>query len=75
MRGFGLLLILDHGDGYMSLYGHNQSLYRSLGEWVEAGEVVAVVGRSGGRSRSGLYFGLRHQGLPLNPRQWCRSKA
>ena len=54
LRGFGLLLILDHGDGYMSLYGHNQSLFKETGEWVEPGEVVAQVGSSGGRSTPGV---------------------
>ena len=72
LRGFGLLLIIDHGDGYMSLYGHNQSLFKETGEWVEPGEVVAQVGNSGGRTRSGIYFGIRHNGQPQNPKQWCR---
>lgn len=72
LRGFGLLLIIDHGDGFMSLYGHNQSLFKETGEWVEPGEVVAQVGSSGGRSRSGIYFGIRHNGEPQNPQQWCR---
>ena len=74
MRGFGLLLIIDHGDGYMSLYGHNQALYKEVGEWVDTGEVVATLGASGGQSRSGLYFELRHKGRPFNPRKWCRGK-
>jgi septal ring factor EnvC (AmiA/AmiB activator) len=72
LRGFGLLLIIDHGDGYMSLYGHNQSLFKETGEWVEPGEVVAQVGNSGGRSTSGVYFGIRHNGQPKNPTQWCQ---
>jgi murein hydrolase activator len=71
LRGFGLLLIIDHGDGYMSLYGHNQSLFKETGEWVEPGEVVAQVGNSGGRATSGIYFGIRHNGQPVNPAQWC----
>ncbi|MCB1761378.1 MAG: peptidoglycan DD-metalloendopeptidase family protein [Gammaproteobacteria bacterium] len=70
LRGFGLLLILDHGEGYMTLYGHNQSLFRETGEWVEAGEVVASVGSSGGRARAGVYFGIRINGKPANPRRW-----
>jgi len=74
MRGFGLLLIIDHGDGYMSLYGHNQALYKEVGEWVDTGEVVATLGASGGQSRAGLYFELRHKGRPVNPRKWCRGK-
>ncbi|MCM8856872.1 MAG: peptidoglycan DD-metalloendopeptidase family protein [Candidatus Thiodiazotropha sp.] len=72
LRGFGLLLIIDHGDGYMSLYGHNQSLFKETGEWVEPGEVVAQVGNSGGRVTSGIYFGIRHNGQPKNPTQWCQ---
>lgn len=72
LRGFGLLLILDHGEGYMTLYGHNQSLFRETGEWVEAGEVVASVGSSGGRTRAGVYFGIRINGKPANPRRWCQ---
>ncbi|MCU7879896.1 MAG: peptidoglycan DD-metalloendopeptidase family protein [Candidatus Thiodiazotropha sp. (ex Lucinoma aequizonata)] len=72
LRGFGLLLIIDHGDGYMSLYGHNQSLFKETGEWVEPGEVVAQVGNSGGRATSGIYFGIRHNGQPKNPAQWCQ---
>jgi len=71
MRGFGLLLIVDHGDGYMSLYGHNQALYKEVGEWVDTGEVVATLGASGGQIRSGLYFELRHKGRPINPLRWC----
>jgi septal ring factor EnvC (AmiA/AmiB activator) len=72
LRGFGLLLIIDHGDGFMSLYGHNQSLFKETGEWVEPGEIVAQVGSSGGRTRSGIYFGIRHNGTPQNPKLWCR---
>jgi septal ring factor EnvC (AmiA/AmiB activator) len=72
LRGFGLLLIIDHGDGYMTLYGYNQSLFKETGEWVEPGEVVAQVGRSGGRSLSGVYFGIRHNGKPKDPKRWCR---
>ena len=72
LRGFGLLLIIDHGDGYMTLYGHNQSLFKETGEWVEPGEVVALVGNSGGQSNSGVYFGIRYNGKPVNPRKWCQ---
>jgi septal ring factor EnvC (AmiA/AmiB activator) len=71
LRGFGLLLILDHGDGYMSLYGYNQALYKSVGEWAEAGEVIATAGDSGGGDRTGLYFELRHRGKTINPLKWC----
>ncbi len=72
LRGFGLLLILDHGDGYMSLYGHNDSLLKETGEWVEAGEPVGVVGSSGGRDDTGVYFAIRHRGRALDPSAWCR---
>jgi septal ring factor EnvC (AmiA/AmiB activator) len=74
MRGFGLLVIIDHGDSYMSLYGHNQALYKEVGEWVDTGEVVALLGASGGQTESGLYFELRHKGQPLNPARWCAGK-
>lgn len=72
LRGYGLLIIIDHGDGYMSLYGHNQSLYKETGDWVEAGEVVATVGDSGGQENSGLYFEIRKDGQPTDPVRWCR---
>ena len=74
MRGFGLLLIIDHGDGYMSLYGHNQVLYKEVGEWVDTGDVVATLGSSGGQTQSGVYFELRHKGRPVNPLRWCAGK-
>ncbi len=74
LRGFGLLLILDHGDGYMSLYGHNQALYRSPGDWVAAGEVIAGAGDTGGAEQSGLYFELRRDGKPINPLKWCAGR-
>lgn len=70
MRGFGNLLILDHGDGYLTIYGNNESLYKQAGENVKSGEVVAVIGNSGGNPESGLYFELRHQGQPLDPLKW-----
>jgi len=70
LRGYGLLVIIDHGEGYMSLYGHNESVYKDTGEWVESGEVIASVGDSGGQSRTGLYFEIRHKGKPLNPVHW-----
>jgi septal ring factor EnvC (AmiA/AmiB activator) len=72
LRGLGLLLILDHGDGFMSLYGHNRELLRAEGDWVGAGEPVATVGDSGGSAEAGLYFELRRQGAPLDPARWCR---
>lgn len=72
LRGLGLLLIIDHGDGYMTLYGYNQSLYRDVGDWVEAGDVIARVGDSGGRERAGLYFELRVDGQPRDPLRWLQ---
>lgn len=72
LRGYGLLTIIDHGSGFMSLYAFNQSLFREVGNWVEAGDVIATVGKSGGRSQSGLYFGIRKQGKPVDPVKWCR---
>ena len=72
LRGSGLLLIIDHGDGYMSLYAHNQSLLREVGEWVTAGTPISTVGSSGGQEQTALYFEIRHQGKPANPASWCR---
>ncbi len=72
LRGFGLLLILDHGDGYMSLYSHNSSLDKQLGNWVASGETIAFVGTTGGLSDPGLYFEVRYNGEPTNPLAWCR---
>jgi len=72
LRGFGLLLIVDHGKGYMSLYGYNQALYKDVGDWVEANEAIATLGQSGGQKQPGLYFELRHQGKPVNPKKWFR---
>jgi septal ring factor EnvC (AmiA/AmiB activator) len=72
MRGFGLLLIIDHGDGYMSLYGHNESVLVEEGDWVESGQPVATMGMSGGGSRPGLYFEIRYKGKPQDPMRWCR---
>ncbi len=71
LRGYGLLVILDHGDGYMSLYGHNQSLLKEVGDWVEVDEAIANVGNSGGQESAGLYFEIRHNGRPANPARWC----
>ncbi|WP_429193395.1 murein hydrolase activator EnvC [Aeromonas salmonicida] len=70
LDGFGMLLVIDHGRGYMSLYGHNQSLLRQVGQNVEQGEPVALVGDSGGQDRPGLYFEIRYQGEAINPTKW-----
>ncbi len=72
LRGSGLLLIIDHGDGYMSLYAHNESLLREVGEWVSVGDPVSTVGNTGGANRHALYFEIRHDGKPVNPNRWCR---
>lgn len=73
LRGYGMLLILDHGDGWMSLYGGNESLLHSVGEWVSAGDAIATSGHSEGR-KPGLYFGLRHDGESINPQSWLRKR-
>ena len=73
LRGYGQLVILDHGDGYMSLYGHNQNVFISVGEKVTAGQVISSAGVSGGLVRAGLYFEIRHNGDPVNPAGWLKS--
>ncbi len=70
LRRFGLMVIIDHGGGFMSLYAHNQTLLREAGDWVIAGEPVATVGNSGGQDVSGLYFEIRQDGRPQDPRKW-----
>jgi len=74
LRGFGNLLIIDHGDAFMSLYGNNEALFKRVGDIIHGGEAVAAVGNSGGNSDSGLYFELRHQGRPLDPLDWVNIK-
>ncbi|MFC6671174.1 murein hydrolase activator EnvC family protein [Marinobacterium aestuariivivens] len=74
LRGYGLLLIIDHGGGYMSLYGHNQRLLKEPGAWVETGDRVSVVGNSGGYSDPALYFAVRHNGKPTDPARWLARK-
>ncbi len=71
MPGFGLLLILDHGNGFMSIYGRNNSLFKSTGDSVNAGDLIATVGMSGGHSKPALYFSLRLKGKPIDPTEWC----
>ncbi|MBK1717436.1 murein hydrolase activator EnvC family protein [Thiocystis violacea] len=73
LRGFGLLIVLDHGDGYMTLYGHNEALLREVGEWVSTGDAIALSGNSGGRDKAVLYFAIRHNGRPQDPATWCAS--
>ncbi|MEX0604887.1 MAG: peptidoglycan DD-metalloendopeptidase family protein [Marinobacter sp.] len=72
LRGFGLMTIVDHGDGYMSLYGHSSSLLKSPGDWVDAGEAIAVAGRSGGTDEASVYFEIRYKGKPQNPQTWLK---
>jgi len=74
LRGFGNLLILDHGDGYMSLYGNNESLFKQVGEEARAGDTIAATGNTGGNPDSGLYFELRFQGKPFDPIPWVTLK-
>ena len=74
LRGFGNLLILDHGDGYMSLYGYNESLLKQVGDEAKAGDTIAAAGNSGGNPDSGLYFELRYQGKPFDPIPWVTLK-
>jgi septal ring factor EnvC (AmiA/AmiB activator) len=74
LRGFGNLLIIDHGDGFLSLYSNNESLYKQPGDTVRAGDVVASVGATGGQDEPGLYFELRRQGKPFDPLSWVNLK-
>ncbi|MDD5385022.1 MAG: peptidoglycan DD-metalloendopeptidase family protein [Gallionella sp.] len=74
LRGFGNLLIIDHGKGYMSLYGNNETLYKQVGDVLHGGDIVAAVGNSGGNEDSGLYFELRHESKPLDPIKWLAAK-
>jgi len=72
LRGFGLVTVIDHGDGFMSLYGHNQALLKQAGDAVTAGETIALLGQSGGQSSPNLYFEIRHKGQPINPVGWLK---
>jgi septal ring factor EnvC (AmiA/AmiB activator) len=72
MRGFGNLLIVDHGEAYLSIYANNESLLRQTGDQVAAGDTIATVGASGGREESGLYFELRHLGQAVDPLRWVK---
>lgn len=74
LKGYGLLVILDHGDGYMTLYGHNETLLKAEGAWVQAGDTIASVGRSGGESQPALYFELRERGRSVAARPWLRRR-
>lgn len=70
LKGYGLVIIIDHGDGFLSLYGQNQALFLSTGDKVSAQQLIASSGRSGGNSMAALYFSLRQNGTPLNPKNW-----
>lgn len=74
LRGFGNLMIVDHGDSYMSLYGNNETIYKQVGDIIRSGDTIATVGNSGGNPDSGLYFELRHQGKPFDPLSWVTIK-
>ncbi len=74
MPHFGLLVIIDHGEGYMSIYAHNQDVTHQVGDYVKAGETIAALGDSGGQDEPALYFELRHGNDTLDPRRWCRGK-
>ena len=70
--GYGLMLILDHGDGLISVYAHNDALYWQMGDWVEAGDRIAVAGSTGWIEDVRLYFEVREKGKPVDPKKWCR---
>ena len=74
LRGFGLLVIVDHGDGYMTLYAHNKELLKETGDWVQSGETVARAGNTGGLTNTALYFEVREKGKPVNPRPWLSKR-
>ena len=74
LPGYGLLLIISHGHGYMTLYGRNHYLYKKLGDIVEKGDLIATVGNSGGYEKPALYFAIRHNAKPLNPADWCNQE-
>ena len=72
LRGFGNIIIIDHGKSYMSLYGNNDSLLKHKGEYIKGGEIIALSGNSGGNKYNGLYYELRHNGKPFNPLKWTK---
>jgi len=74
LRGFGNLMIIDHGKGYMSLYGNNETLYKQVGDVLRGGDIIATVGNTGGNEDFGLYFELRHESKPLDPMKWMATK-
>ena len=74
LRGFGNLMVIDHGEGFLSVYGNNESLLRNVGDRVAVGDVVAAVGNTGGNEQTGLYFELRFQGRPFDPLKWVAAR-
>jgi septal ring factor EnvC (AmiA/AmiB activator) len=74
LRGFGNLMVIDHGDGYLSVYGNNESLLRNVGDAVDVGDMIASVGNTGGNEQTGLYFELRFQGRPFDPLKWIAAR-
>ena len=74
LRGFGLLAIVDHGDGYMTLYAHNQELLKDTGDWVQSNEIIARSGDTGGLNKPALYFEIRSQGNPADPKVWLEKR-
>ena len=75
LQGYGFITIIDNGEGYMSLYGHNETLIKQPGDWVNAGEIIATSGDSGGQPMPGVYFEIRSRGKPVNPSTWCSRKS
>jgi septal ring factor EnvC (AmiA/AmiB activator) len=74
LRGYGYVVIVDHGNNYLSLYGHNQALFRDVGENVKKGDILALVGQTGSNNVPALYFEIRHRGDPVNPQRWIQAK-
>jgi len=72
LKGYGLLIIVDHGDDHISLYGHNQLLYKNVGDMVDTNEIIAKAGVTGGLKKNGVYFEIRHHATPINPSLWCK---
>ncbi len=70
--GLGMLIILDHGDGYLSLYAHNQAIFPAAGDWINADDSIATVGNSGGQKQASLYLEIRHNGKPIDPKKWLK---
>jgi len=75
LSGYGLLLIINHGNGYMTLYGRNSNLYKKVNDIVHRGDLIATVGETGGYTKPALYFAIRHNGKPINPTRWCSKKS